>query len=294
MAITVNTNIPSLIAQKNLNSATSSMNVAMERMSTGYRINSSKDDAAGMAVSSKMDYKVGSLDVAQQNGQIGINMLDTTEGVLGVIKSNLFRIRDLTEQAANGTYGSDAMEAIATEVGARFREISRTATASEFNGVKILVGDDASKDGVKNDIWLQVGITHKDESGIKLDKSLFADATSTTLVSGAAFTMTDLRASGAAFADATKAREFLEELDKGIKNITDRTTKIGGHIAEVKSAMETANVMSTNLQAASSMIKDADIAKESSAYIKSQILQQSSATLLSTANQAPGIALNLV
>jgi flagellin len=85
MAITVNTNIPSLTAQKSMNNATTRMNTAMERMTTGLKINSSKDDAAGMAVANKMNYKIGSLDVAQDNAQMGVSMLDTAEGVLGVI-----------------------------------------------------------------------------------------------------------------------------------------------------------------------------------------------------------------
>ena len=137
MAITVNTNMASFTAQKALNSATSKMNTAMERMSTGLRINSSKDDAAGMAVSTKLDYKVSSLNVAKDNAQMGASMLDTTEGVLDVIKTNLVRVRDLTEQAANGTYGSDALAAIQTEVSARLTEITRVAESSEFNGKKI-------------------------------------------------------------------------------------------------------------------------------------------------------------
>ena len=107
MAITVNTNVPSLTAQASLNKATNAMNTAMQRMSTGLKINSSKDDAAGLAVANKLDYKVSSLKVAQDNAQMGTSMLDTMEGVMGVINDNLQRIRDLTEQAANGTYISD-------------------------------------------------------------------------------------------------------------------------------------------------------------------------------------------
>ncbi|MGN1125328.1 MAG: flagellin, partial [Candidatus Gastranaerophilaceae bacterium] len=99
MVISVNTNIASLTAQKSLNNATNKMNNAMERLSTGYKINSSKDDAAGMAVSSKLNYKISSLSIAKTNAQMGASMLDTTEGVFGTIQTNLQRIRDLTEQA---------------------------------------------------------------------------------------------------------------------------------------------------------------------------------------------------
>ncbi len=278
MAITVNTNIPSLTAQKALNSATNKMNTAMERMSTGLKINSSKDDAAGLAVSTNLDYKVSSLKVAQSNAQMGASMLDTTEGVMTTISDNLVRVRDLVEQAANGTYGADAMKAINTEIKARLGEIDRVAASTDFNGKKLLNGS------IADDIVLQVGITHSDDEQIKVAKELFADAKSETLL-------------GEAFNEFTKdseARAFLEKVDTAINAITDRKTQIGGIQAAITSAMDSAHVMQTNLTSASSLIKDADIAEESSNYIKQQILQQTSASLLATANQAPSIALNLV
>ena len=107
MAITVNTNMAALTAQSALNKSTNKMNTAMERMTTGYKINSSKDDAAGLAVSSNLEYKMSSLKVAQNNAQMGASLLETTEGIMSTISDNLTRVRDLTEQAANGTYGSD-------------------------------------------------------------------------------------------------------------------------------------------------------------------------------------------
>jgi len=303
MAITVNTNIPSLTAQKSLNSATSKMNTAMERMTTGYRINSSKDDAAGMAVANKLDYKISSLNVAQDNGQMGASMLDTAEGVLGVMKDNLVRIRDLTEQAANGTYGSDAMRAIETEVTARLNEITRLANSSEFNG-RILFNEDADN-GIDADINLQVGINSDSTSVIKLDKEIFASATTTALfkpkgggtslidTTGAEISVKAYKADGDKTADEN-ARAFLTEIDNALENITNRTTTIGGNQQRIISAMDAAGVMETNLTSAKSLIEDADIAEESSNYIKQQILQQTSASLLATANQAPSIALNLV
>ncbi len=283
MAITVNTNIPSLTAQKSLNNATTRMNTAMERMSTGLKINSSKDDAAGMAVSSKLDYKVSSLNVAQDNGQMGASMLDTAEGVLGVISDNLVRVRDLTEQAANGTYGTDALTAIKTEVGARLNEITRLANSSEFNG-RILF-DGSINAGIK----LQVGITSdEDTSTIEIEHDIFTKATASALIGTKASDLDNV------YDKDENARAFLTDIDKAIADVTDRTTKIGGRQQRIISAMNAAGVMETNLTAASSLIKDADIAEESSNYIKQQILQQTSASLLATANQAPSIALNLV
>ena len=283
MSITVNTNIASLTAQKALNGATTKMNTAMERMSTGYKINSSKDDAAGMAVSTNLDYKVSSLNVAQSNAQMGSSLLDTTEGVLDVVNDNLTRIRDLSEQAANGTYGSDALKAINTEINARLTEITRVANSTDFNGKKVLAGE-ADAAGVKNDIKLQVGIENNDSSIITLSKDLFAKTDASALVGKASVN----------FQNDTDARTFLDSVDSAIKTVTERKTEIGGKQAAITSAMDSALVMETNLTSASSLIKDADIAEESSNYIKQQILQQTSASLLATANQAPSIALNLV
>ena len=291
MAITVNTNMAALTAQSSLNKSTTKMNTAMERMTTGYRINSSKDDAAGMAVANKLNYKVSSLKVAQDNGQMGASMLDTAEGVLGVMKDNLVRIRDLTEQAANGTYGTDAMKAIKTEVGARLAEISRMANSSEFNG-RVLFSED-TKTGITSDINLQVGITSAGESVIKLDKALFAKATATALFNGTNITNTKAGLD-TIYNDDSSARDFLTKIDTALVDITNRTTQIGGFQQRILSAIESAGVMETNLTSAASLIQDADIAEESSNYIKNQILQQTSASLLATANQAPSIAMNLV
>ena len=277
MAITVNTNIPSLTAQSSLNRATNAMNTAMERMSTGLRINSSKDDAAGLAVANKLDYQVSSYKVAQDNAQMGASMLDTMEGVMNTINDNLVRIRDLTEQAANGTYGTDAMKAITTEVNARLAEIDRVANSTEFNGKKLL-------DGSTTEVTLQVGI-HGDNtnSQITLDSSVFQNCTKTGL------SLADV-----SWSADSDARGFLATIDAAIAKVTDATTSIGGKQAAITSAMESAEVMVTNLTSASSLIKDADIAEESSNYIRQQILQQTSASLLATANQAPSIAMNLI
>ena len=358
MAITINTNVASLIAQKSLNNATSRMNTAMERLSTGLKINSSKDDAAGSAVSTKLDYKVSSLAVAQDNAQMGSSLLDTEEGTLDVIQSNMTRIRDLTEQAANGTYGEDAMTAIKSEIEGRLKEVTRIAGTTEFNGKKLL---DGSMDAGIN---LQVGITSGEDSVINLEGSLFAktdaasllgeykltangdksiqratkdttfyvkigndfftaDAADGKVLTKAAdqaaaktawdgidagdksvaakdteFTIKDSKSAADAldfiFTNDITAQAFLDNVDTALANVTDRKTAIGAAQQRVASAMEVTNVMSTNFTSANSLIKDADIAEESSNYIKNQILQQTASSLLATANQNPQIALSLI
>ena len=293
MAITVNTNIPSLTAQKSLNKSTNAMNTAMERMSTGYKINSSKDDAAGMAVATNLAYKASSFKVAQDNAQMGQSMLDTTEGVLDVIKDNLTRVRDLTEQAANGTYGTDALTAIKSEIDARLGEINRVAESADFNG-KVLLNGDATKGGITSDIKLQVGIGKEgSNSTIDVDHNLFASAKSNDLLKKTDGESWSWNKETTITNDST-ARDFLARVDSAIDKITSRKTTIGGLQARITSAMDTANVMQTNLTSAASLIQDADVAEESSNYIKQQILQQTSASLLATANQAPSIASSLI
>ncbi|MBQ3311467.1 flagellin FliC [bacterium] len=289
MPISVNTNLSVLTAQKSLNTSTERMNTAMERLTTGYRINNSKDDAAGMAVSSKLNFKISSLKVAQNNGQMGGSLLDTQEGVLSVISSNITRIRELTEQAANGAYGSDSMRAIQLEVKARLEEVSRIALSTEFNGKYLLDGS------ITQNICLQVGIESNGNSIIELNSSLFESCTTTALIATGIYSgQTIDQICDTAYQDDSAARTFLSTLDSSISNITNRITQIGGIQQRILSAIDATVVMSNNMTSANSTIQDADIAVESSNYIKQQILQQISTSMLSTANQSPAIALSLL
>lgn len=145
MSITVNTNTSSLIAQRSLNKATNKMNQALQRLSTGLKINSAKDDAAGSAISTKLEYKISSYDVAKDNAQMGQSMLDTANSTLGNINSMLQRMRDLSEQAANGTYGKDERKAMQAEADALTEEIYRIKNTTEFNGKKVLGQESSSE-----------------------------------------------------------------------------------------------------------------------------------------------------
>src|SRR5574344_2204317 len=151
MGITVNTNMQAIKIQENLNGATTKMNTAMERMSSGYKINKAKDDAAGYAVSTTLNKTVASSSVALDNVAIGDDLLTTASGTLSVIQSNIERIRTLTEQAANGTYSTDDLKGISSEVKARLAQIAQLADSTTFNGKNLL-------DGTQSDgITLQIG-----------------------------------------------------------------------------------------------------------------------------------------
>lgn len=280
MSITVNTNMQALKIQDNLNSSTSKMNTAMQRMSSGSKINTAADDAAGYAVSTKLQTSINSSKVAANNIAIGSNLLDTTAGTLDVILSNLQRIRDLATQAANGTYSSDDLGAISAEAVARANEINILASNTTFNGINVLNNSQTAG------VTLQVGTTGNDK--LTISSSIFNYADVSTLGMG------NTTAIGTAFSSATNANGFLSKCDAAIKAVTTRQTDIGAFQNRLSAAADGNNVQALNLTAANSTTRDADVAAESANYVKSQILQSASATLLVQANSAPQVALQLI
>ena len=285
MALTINTNLSSLIVQKNLSSATTSLNNAIERMTTGYKINHAKDNAAGFSIATNWKTQLSSLDIASDNASTGADMLTTLEDTYSLLTTHMQRVRDLTEQAANGTYGSDSLKAIQSEITARLNEVDRIAANAEFNSLKLMDGS------IKNNINLQVGLYADTNSQISLDKDLFKKTDINSL-----FTedVDAIAKKCAGLEQNTTAASMLTEIDKVINTISGRVTTLGSAQSRISSAIESIGVQSENLTSSLSTLRDADVAEESSNYIKAQILQQASATLLATANQLPSIALNLI
>ena len=282
MALTINTNLGSLIVQRNLADATAALNQSIERMTTGFKINSAGDDAAGYAVATKMDTQLSSISVAQDNVAIGSSLLSTAESNYDLIVTHLQRIRDLTEEAANGTYGQDSIDAIKAEVTARWAEIDRISDSTEFNGIKLL-------DGSAGAINLQIGIDSTANSQLALDAALFDDASAQELTGVAQNIFLGYFTVG-----GTNYDDALNAIDDALDEVTSRQTNIGAIQNRLDSAADALDVQYSNVTSSLSTIKDADVAAESSEYIKAQILQQASASLLSTANQTPSIALNLI
>ena len=285
MGIVVQTNTLALNSQKNLNKATSSMNQAMERLSTGYKINKAADDAAGLFVATTMTSQISGSEKAKENANIGINLLQTAEGSLTTIQDNLQRIRDLTVQAANEVYSSESLAAMKMEVDARLAEIDRIASVAEFNGIKLL-------DGTKNSITLQIGANSTAATNAVTIENVFKDTKSATLnVDNSnyknAFT-------GGNADQITDAQAYLSNISAALTTISTQRSNIGAYQSRLNSAIDTLTVNIENLSAARSTIQDADVAVESSNYIKNQILQQSTTAMLSAANQAPSIALSLI
>ena len=291
MAIIVNTNMSALKTQANLNSATNSLNTALNRMSTGLKINSAADDAAGMFVASNLNTQIRGSKVAQSNVATGINVLQTAEGDYGVIEDNLLRIRDLATQAANGVYDEKSLKAMKDEVDARVAEINRIAKSSNFNGLSLLDGKGIPDTGLR----LQVGANSDSAmNAITVDPEVFANASVQALGLYGAESVNKFDSIDKAFESSSNAALFIADVDAALQNVTTRKATIGAVQNRLNSAADSLVTTIENATSAKSTIMDADIAEESANYTKAQILQQTSATLLVQANQLPALALNLI
>lgn len=287
MAIVVNTNIDSLRVQRNLNSASTNMSKAVERLTTGSKVNQAADDAAGFVIAKGLEAQQRGSVVAQNNAQTGINLLQTAEGNLDVIQDHLLRIRDLTLQAMNGGYSYDEVKAMEDEVLARTAEIDRISNGAKFNEFELFPA------GGADDLVLQIGSNSDEATNTITVAGVFIEAT-TSVLTGRAGNPIKFTDGVSDIVDLTEFRQILDDLDTGIKEISTRRGTIGAITNRLESAVEALDIQNENLLAAKSRIMDADIGEESSNYTKYQILQQASASLLVQANQSPSIALSLI
>ena len=282
MSIVVNTNVSSLMVQRNLNTANANVSKSIERLTTGYKINRAADDAAGLSISQNMLSQVNGTQVAQENTQHGINLLQTAEGDMSVIQDHLQRIRDLAVQAANGTYSTSEKLMIAQEVQARFEEITRVANVSQFSDIPLLSVDNNSA------LVLQIGANSGVNNRLDISDALIK-MTATAL--NANFSSTGVTA---AFSSSQTASDFIQTLDDAIDKVSEARSKIGAYQNRLESTLDSLAIKNENLSASLSELRDADVAKEAAELTKQQILQQSSATLLAQANSNPSIALSLL
>ena len=299
MAIIVNTNMTALKAVRNLNSATNSMNQAMERLSTGYKINRAGDDAANLYIATNLETQIRGSKVAKNNITTGTNVLAVIEGDLDVMLDNIQRIRDLTVQAANSIYDENSMNAMKDEIVQRLDEIDRISKNSNFNGLTLLDGQSQLADvGLR----LQVG-ANSDEAAncIKLSEDFFQTVDSNTLGADATGMNapfdagTGLRGNiDTAFANASAAAQYITMLDAAVTDINNRKAQIGATQNRLDAAADSLTTTIENMTEAQSTIMDADIAEETSNYTKYQILQQTTSSLLVQANALPQIAISLL
>ncbi|WP_116162522.1 flagellin [Pectobacterium aquaticum] len=293
----INTNSLSLTAQNNLNKSQSALGTAIERLSSGFRINSAKDDAAGQAIANRFTANIKGLTQAARNANDGISVAQTTEGALNEINNNLQRIRELTVQANNGSNSADDLVSINNEVVDRLKEINRVSAQTQFNGVKVLA--------TAQTLSIQVGANDGETIGISLKKidssTLFAGNTGMSAVTetstGAAtagILSAYTAATGTTAATATVATGLLADIDSAISSVDSLRSSLGAIQNRFESTVTNLNSTVNNLTSARSRIEDADIATEVSNMSKNQILQQAGTSVLSQANQVPQTVLSLL
>ena len=300
MSIVINTNVDALKVQNILSGATDKLSESMQRMSSGSKINSAKDDAAGCVISARMNVQLSGNQICQNNVQSANALLSTSEGNIDVVLDNVSRIRDLTLQAKNGTYSDHELEAMQKEIDERIAEIDRVSASATHSEIK-LFGDTALKeDGITFQVGQNADEAGKTDNVIKVGADLFKAVDFSSLTTSATQSTVgvkfDLRTikSGTAGEGYGTFDQTISKLDDAINNLTNRKAMVGSAQSRLSSALDTLTTQYTNLSSANSIIKDADIASEASKFTQNQILQQVSTSLLAQANQSPSVALSLI
>ncbi|MCC3295764.1 flagellin [Arthrobacter sp. zg-Y411] len=271
MGFTINTNVSSLNAMRNLTLNQSAQAKSVERLSSGMRINRAADDAAGLAISEGLKNQVSGLQVAGRNAQDGISLIQTAEGALTEVHNILNRMRDLTVQAANDTNNTESRTAIQTEITALTSELGRIKDSTNFNGIQLL--DNTALGHTDADTSASLKVQVGADAGETIDITLANVAG--TLTTMAALTV-DTQANAAA--STTK-------LDAAIKSTSDQRATLGAQQNRLESTSRSIAVSVENLSSANSRIRDTDMAQEMGNFTKSQILSQAATAMLAQANQ---------
>jgi len=319
MALTVNTNVSSLNAQRQLMNSGNSLDQAFERLSSGLRINSAKDDAAGLQISNRLEAQINGLNQGNRNANDGISVAQTAEGAMEQITDSFQRVRTLAAQAANGSNTDADRLAIQDEIRQLMKEVNRVAEDTTFGGENILDGTYNGNFQVGGDAVQTISFSMKDVGGT--DNSL-ADNGGFTLsgIAGIASAIGSQSLSAAidglsdtlgvspddnSFANAFKAADIsvssqanaqviLAGMDSLIAVVDKKRAELGAVQNRFQSTISNQSNISENLSAAQSRIKDADFAAETAKLTQSQILQQASQAILAQANQRPQAALSLL
>lgn len=273
MAISVNSNIGSLNAQRNLNKSQKGLNTSMQRLASGLRINSAKDDAAGLAISDRMTSQIRGLNQAVRNANDGISLAQTAEGALGETTNLLQRMRELAVQSSNGTNTTNDRKSLDAEFTQLTAEIDRISDDTSFNGTKILAGA-FSVTGMK----FQIGSEKGQTVSVKIADM---DASKLSVKANDVKTF-------------TAAQSAIAKIDSAIQKVDTLRGDLGAVQNRFESTISNLSNISENVSAARSRILDADIAAESSAMTKNNILQQAGVSVLAQANQTPQLALSLL
>ena len=279
MSMFISTNVSSLNAQRHMTNANNSLDTSYTRLASGLRINSAKDDAAGLQISNRLTSQVNGLDQGNRNANDGISVAQTAEGAMDEVTSMLQRMRTLAQQSANGSNSTADRTSIDSEVTQLKTEITRISTDTTFAGTKLLDGNYA---GV-----FQVGSNANQTISFSLTGFSFKF---TAIATAAGLTET----STSTVATQSDAQAFLGDIDKLIAQVDSTRSTLGAVQNRMDSTIRNQSNISENLSAARSRVRDADFATETANMTKQNILQQAASTILSQANQRPQAALSLL
>ena len=278
MAQIINTNLQSLNAQRNLSSSQSSLSVSMQRLSSGLRVNSAKDDAAGLAIAERMNAQVRGMNVAVRNANDGISLAQTAEGALSKVGDSLQRMRELAVQARNATNTTSDLDSIGKEYAQLGQEIGRVIGGTTFNG-KAILGNDAGTQ------TFQIGAnTTANDSVDVVTNNMTNDATITAVTSGVI--------DNSSTPDTLKT--VIDNIDAAITTVSGQRAILGASQNRFDAIISNLQVSVENQTAARSRIMDADFAAETANLSRSQILQQAGNTMVAQANQLPQQVLSLL
>ncbi|EME4062821.1 FliC/FljB family flagellin [Listeria monocytogenes] len=283
----VNTNIISLKTQEYLRKNNEGMTQAQERLASGKRINSSLDDAAGLAVVTRMNVKSTGLDAASKNSSMGIDLLQTADSALSSMSSILQRMRQLAVQSSNGSFSDEDRKQYTAEFGSLIKELDHVADTTNYNNIKLL---DQTATGAATQVSIQASDKANDLININLFNAKGLSAGTITLGSGS----TVAGYSALSVADADSSQEATEAIDELINNISNGRALLGAGMSRLSYNVSNVNNQSIATKASASSIEDADMAAEMSEMTKYKILTQTSISMLSQANQTPQMLTQLI
>jgi len=284
------TNVSALRAANASTSASNMLSTAMERLSTGKRINSAKDDAAGLAISTSMTAQVRGMNQGIRNANDGISMAQTAEGALDEVSNNLQRMRELEVQKSNGTYSTSDIANIKTEQDALAKQITNVLTNTKFNGVDLFGGTAGNGGAVK----IQAGANATDSIDLNLGTDLKAAYVPATTGANAAPASGGIGTVVTGSTAAASSTTILADYDNALATVSNRRASLGASQNQLQSAVNNLTSNATNLSDAKSRIEDTDFSAETTALAKAQILSQASTAMLSQANQSQQGVLKLL
>ncbi|MCL5255591.1 MAG: flagellin FliC [Gammaproteobacteria bacterium] len=296
MSLYVNTNVSSLNAQRQLMTSTNGLDTAFERLSSGFRINSAADDAAGLQITNRMTSQINGLNQAVRNANDGISVAQVAEGALQETTNMLQRMRELVIQADNGVNDRAELEAIQQEIDELVKEIDRVATTTEFSGRKILNGEDG--DGHTDPLVLNflVGARGGSDETIPVTLSNMSASELGSTAAGERIGDIDvkLNPAGDDSVDTIDSEARLSIIDDAITQVGQQRSELGAIQNRFQSTIANLSNISENVSAARSRIMDTDFAAETAQLTRFQITQQASTSILAQANQRPQAALSLL